>query len=252
MEQYQENINMPWKIAGDSITQTINCIPLYFHCLYDEYTELRHSNKVLMPKSLLNELSVYDNLNYPLTLKIKNTIMGIYEICEDIDSIYIPDYICEKIGLIEPCMLDIEILNTEYPKATFLKLKPYSSNFYDIQDTKGFLENGLKKNYTHIEENTIIELIYDNKLLKFDIIETQPKGLISLNETNVEVDFEEAHDYKPPPPPPVPVPVPSSETFTPGKFKFTRNTNEEPAQEGPCPETKEFIPFSGAGRKLGN
>jgi ubiquitin fusion degradation protein 1 len=203
-----------------------------------------------MPKSLLNELSVYDNLKYPLTLKIKNTIMGIYEICEDIDSIYIPDYICEKIDLIEPCMIDIEILNTEFPKATFLKLKPYSSNFYDIQDTKGFLENGLKKNYTHIEENTIIELIYDNKLLKFDIIETQPKGLISLNETNVEVDFEEAHDYKPPPPPPPPqvaTSEPTSGAFNPGKFKFTRNTNEVP-----CPETKEFIPFSGAGRKLGN
>lgn len=251
MEQYQENINMPWKIAGDSITQTINCIPLYFHCLYDEYTELRHSNKVLMPKSLLNELSVYDNLKYPLTLKIKNTIMGIYEICENIDGIYIPDYICEKIDLIEPCMIDIEILNTEFPKATFLKLKPYSSIFYDIQDTKGFLENGLKKNYTHIEENTIIELIYENKLLKFDIIETQPKGLISLNETNVEVDFEEAHDYKPPQVA-VPEPEPTPKAFNPGKFKFHRPNNNSQSNEEPVSEPKEFIPFSGAGRKLGN
>ena len=51
---------------------------------------------------------------------------------------------------------------------------------------------------------------------------------------------------------PVPVPEPASEAFQPGKFKFNRPSNDKPTLEESCPETKEFIPFSGAGRKLGN
>lgn len=233
MENFQDNVNMPWKLAGDAIKQTINCVPLCFHFLYDEYLDIKHSNKILMPKFLLNELSVYDNLKYPLTLKIKDTILGVHEISEDIDGIYIPNSICEKIQLHEPCMLEIEVLNTEFPKATFLKLKPYSSEFYNIKNTKEFLENGLKKNYTHIEENAIIELVYQNTVLKFDVIETQPKGLISLNETNVEVDFEKSHDYKEPEPEPKP-----KRQF---KFKLKEHTHKDQG----------FVSFSGKGNKLG-
>jgi hypothetical protein len=198
MDHLQENINNPWNMADNSIRRPFKCVPLHTHPLYEsEYMDCDNSNKVLMPESILTILSGYDNFEYPIIFKIKDAVMGVQELIHS-DSIYIPHYICEKIGLTDEKILFIEILNYKpYEKAEFLKLKPYQSDFYEVFDVKGFLEKGLKKYYTHIEKGEVIKLNYQNKLLKFDVIETKPDGIISLIETNVEVDFEQAHDYKP-------------------------------------------------------
>lgn len=200
MEFYQANINQPWQnVNGQSINLDVLCMPLYFHPLFEEVSDINLSNKVLLPKHILVDLSKYNDLMFPLTLKIQDIILGVQDILPDIDGIYIPNYICQQISLNEPENLKVEVLNTPFPKATFLKLKPYESSFYDIIDTRGFLENNLKKYYTHLKKGDIIEFKYKDTELHFDIVETQPEdSIVSLNETNVEVDFERAHDWKPP------------------------------------------------------
>ena len=242
MDNFQANVDDPWRIAGNEITETFKCCPLYFHPLYDELVnDIDNSNKVLMPSSILNRLSIYDNFEYPIIFKIKDEICGVSDLIES-DTMYLPHYICNKINLNEIETLSITIYNVKpFEKAEFIKLKPYNSSFYKVQDIKKFLEDGLKKNYTHIKEKDIIKLYYDGELMEFDIVETKPKGIVDLNETNVEVDFEKAHDYVEPDPEPEPEPAPGR----PLRFNFNRNHKEQE-------EKKEFVPFSGKGNVLGS
>tara|TARA_E500000178_G_scaffold296798_1_gene303185 strand:- start:3759 stop:4484 length:726 start_codon:yes stop_codon:yes gene_type:complete len=240
MDNFQTNIDEPWRIAGDEIIQSFKCCPLYFHPLYDELgNDVDNSNKVLMPSSILNRLSIYDNFEYPIIFKIKDEICGVSDLIES-DTMYLPNYICEKINLNEIETLDIKIYNVKpFEKAEFIKLKPYNSSFYKVQDIKKFLEDGLKKNYTHIKEKDIIKLYYNGEIMEFDIIETKPKGIVDLNETNVEVDFEKSHDYVEPEPEPEPEPdIGRSLRF---------NLNRKPKKE-----TEEFVAFSGKGNVLGS
>lgn len=228
MDMYQQNIDDKFEIADKEIIFSEYLAPLTFYHSHEKYDFLNNSNKILMPKILLNKLSVYDNLNFPLTIKIKDTIIGIHEIIEDIDTIYIPNYICRKLFIFEPKLIDIVFLNYELPKATFVKFKPHQSLFYNVPDTKSFLESNLKKLYTHLEQNQTINIPYLDNILYFDVIEIKPANLCSIIDTELEVDFEKAHDYVEPKP------------KTKKKFQFKK------------PEEKKtgFIPFSGKGRKL--
>ena len=96
--------------------------------------------------------------------------------------------------------MEIGIVNTEIAKAEFIKLKPHSSKFYEIADTKGFLESEIKRLYTHLEKGAADYAVSSGTPFLFDVIETLPESVVSLNETDVEVDFEKAHDYVEPPP----------------------------------------------------
>lgn len=236
MDNFQANVDDPWRIAGDEITESFKCCPLYFHPLYDELVnDIDNSNKVLMPSSILKRLCIYDNFEYPIIFKIRDEICGVNELIES-DTMYLPEYICNKINLNEIETIDITIYNVKpFEKAKFIKLKPYTSNFYKIQDIKKFLEDGLKKNYTHIKENDIIKLNYEGELMEFDIIETKPKGIVDLNETNVEVDFEKSHDYIEPKP----------KKSVESSLKFNLNSESKEEKKG-------FVAFSGKGNVLGS
>jgi len=236
--------------------------PLSFYHSYDETEFLDHSNRVLLPKIVLNQLSINDNLYFPLTIDINDTIVGVYEIYEDIDYIYIPDYICKKIGLVEPTQMDMKFLCYDLPKAEFIKLKPHQSTFYNIIDTKGFLENNLKKLYTHLEKGQTINIPHDGDVLYFDVVETKPDNILSINDTDVEVDFEEAHDYVAPPPPSEKKGIvykfkhgdAAAAAFVPFSGTGHRTTGEiarEIAGEIAEETATIFSTFSGTGHKLG-
>jgi hypothetical protein len=217
--------------TSNTIKLKFTIAPLSFYHSYDETEFLDHSNRVLLPKIVLNQLSINDNLHFPLTIDINDTIVGVYEIYEDIDYIYVPDYICKKIDLVEPKQMDMKFLCYDLPKAEFIKLKPHQSTFYSIIDTKGFLENNLKKLYTHLEKGQTINIPHDGNVLYFDVIETKPDNILSINDTDVEVDFEEAHDYVEPP---------EKKGIV---YKFKHGAAE-------AEETAAFVPFSGIGHRI--
>jgi hypothetical protein len=215
--------------------------PLSFYHSYDNLLSMDNGNRALLPKFMLNQLSNYDNLCFPLTIMINETIIGVHEIMEDIDCIYIPSYICNKLNIYEPTQMEIAFIdNSKLSKAEFIKLKPHQSKFYEIMDTKSFLENNIKTMYTHIEKNQTIMIPYDNTVLYFDVIETKPADLVSLNDTDVEVDFEQAHDYVEPKP----------VTKVVMSYKFKHGSAPAPTNDDSIEQT--FVPFSGHGRKLGD
>jgi hypothetical protein len=231
--------NTPIKIEG-TIT------PLSFYHSYDSLLFLDNSNKVLLPTIIFNQIVNYANISFPLTISINDTIMGIHEILEDIDQIYIPEYICKKINLCEPTQLELTFIdNSQFPKGEYIKLKPHQSIFYEIIDTRGFLENNLKKLYTHLEKNQVIHIPHNDTILYFDVVEIKPDTIVSLNDTDVEVDFEQAYDYVEPPV------IEKNDINAKLKFKFKHGpalpTDDTPVE----PDPSIFVPFSGTGRKLG-
>lgn len=238
MENYQENIDNPYLIANDAIKIEYTVAPITFYYNYESKKELNMGNKVLLPKIILNMISVYDNLNFPLTIKINDIILGINEILEDIDIIYIPVHFCNKLNITEPTTVNLEFLNHDIVKGTFLKLKPHNSKFYTIRNTKEYLEENIKKYYTHLENNTLIKFPYYDEILYFDVIETKPENIICVIDTELEVDFEKAYDYKEP-----------EKKISKAKFKFSSGVGS--TNENTLPKVQEeFKPFSGKGRKL--
>jgi hypothetical protein len=240
MAHLQENIDEPWRLAGDTVKLTVTVSPLYYHPLYDDMYQYSTSNKALVPEQILTQLSGYDNIKYPLTIRIGNSLLGVHEITPE-PMLYIPTKISQKNGIEEPQEIEIEIVNTEIAKAEFIKLKPHSSKFYEIADTKGFLESEIKRLYTHLEKEQQITLYRRGTPFLFDVIETLPESVVSLNETDVEVDFEKAHDYVEPP--------------KIEKYTFKRTMPAAPAAAAQEPEQTEktgFIPFSGKGHRLGS
>ena len=254
-------------MAQNTIKFNFTIAPLSFYHSYDMIRFLEHSNRVILPQIVLNKLSTDSNLHFPLTIDINDTIVGVYEIYEDIEYIYVPDYICKKIGLVEPKQTNLKFLCYDLPKAEFIKLKPHQSIFYSIMDTKGFLENNLKKLYTHLEKGQTINIPHDGGVLFFDVVDSIPDNIISINDTDVEVDFEESHDYVPPPEKKKGIVYKfnradmakakakaKAEAVEPVFTAFSgigRNTNGN-AASAPAPAPAEaFTPFYGAGRKLG-
>ena len=247
MEKYQLNINNPFQITDRDIQLTEQIAPLTFYYNYDEVKHLEYGNKVLLPKTILNKLSVYDNLLFPLTFKMNDIIFGIHEIIEDIDTIYIPTDIATKLNINEPIIQELFFLNIEIEKGTFIKLKPHQSKFYNVINTKEFLEHNLKKLFTHLKKNDTIKLPYHNDILYFDIIETKPSDIISIIDTDIEVDFDLAHDYVEPP----------KKTNVKFSFKMplnknTKNTKNTNNKDNKNQNDYNFKPFSGKGRKLNN
>lgn len=194
MTHLQDNVEMSWQYAPKTIKMSGEFIPYCFYHNYDATDDINSSNKVLFPESFLNKLSSYDNLTYPITIKLNDVVIGINKLISD-SYIYVPDYLCSQLDLLSCETLSFEILNYDIPKATKIKLKPYQSTFYDLLDHKSFLEMKLKKHFTHLKQGSKIAFSNGSNIIEFDILETYPEELVSLIDTDVIVDFDKAHDY---------------------------------------------------------
>ena len=90
-----------YETKPDSIVFTAGCAPLCHYYNYEKITRLECGNKIIMPQRMLDRLSKYENLTYPLTFEIisdKNKyICGVYEFVFGIDHIYVPHFIYDKI-----------------------------------------------------------------------------------------------------------------------------------------------------------
>ena len=235
--KFQDNINSPWVNAPESIKKNICCLPLIFSHDYDKYKHLEHSNKLLAPQSLLYGLSHYNNLIYPINLRLNNSIyiFTISEFIEDIDHLYIPNSIYTELNLKDTEVeleLELEILNTNFEKGTKSILKPHESKFLKLTNPKVYLETHIKRQYTILHKNQTLSFPFYNDLLSFDIIECEPCDTISTIDTDLEVDFEKPYDYIEP------------------KYIKKEDSDQEPPPESES--KKEFISFSGKGNKLGN
>ena len=149
--EYQENIDEYTINNLEDINLACKTLPLSFYHNYERKMLYDNSKKVLVPKYILNKISRYKNIAFPIILYIinesKKEYFGVIEFLEDIDHIYIPNNIFYNLNLVENEIYEYFILKENFVKGNYIKLQPFNEQFYEIQNVRLFLETYLKKLY---------------------------------------------------------------------------------------------------------
>ena len=159
-ENIQQNLNTLLINNTKDIEFKSKVLPFVFY--NDGTTKIKYNNngnKVICPKHILYELSKFENVCYPITIKINDNYFGVLEFKEYIDEMYIPDTLFYNLGLNENENVSFTVLMKELPKASYIKIKPLDEEFYKIENKKVYLESHLKNLFNVITENTSIHLI---------------------------------------------------------------------------------------------
>jgi hypothetical protein len=237
LSRYQDNINSFSMEAPETIDFNFKCFPLIY--CENENQDLECSNKIILPSSILREISKYNEIEYPLHFKINNSeiLFTPSEFKEFNEGIFIPQHFIENLGIEIGSMINLTLLNFKVNKGKSIKIKPHTSNFLEIMDPKHFLENHLTKRYTTLSKGQTI------------IIPNTETNTISIIDTDLEVDFEAPWDYVEPENMPKNEETETFESckraFKLGKFDF--GINKPKIKEKEIVEDK---PIS-EGRKLG-
>ncbi len=158
-------------------------------------------DKILLPISVLEAISSMDIEN-PYIFEISKVGMeGIRTYCGVQEFVYtggehmfIPPNIMEKLYLEEGENVDIKSIKMK--KIEFLKLKPMSMDFLEIEEPKVILEEAFK-NYTCITEGDMINFEYGGIPMQVEVTEVRPDGrAMVLLDTECEVDFEPPVGYE--------------------------------------------------------
>jgi hypothetical protein len=240
---FQENLFEPYLNFNNDLEIELFVNPLIFYHNYDNYSYYDMGKKVLAPKFLLHRLSQYNNIEYPIHIKINNTIFTVYDFIEDIDCVYIPTPIFYNIYLTENTVHPVTIMKNIPPKATYLKMKPMSEELYSIKDVKKYFEIHLTKLYASLHKFEIIKVPYMRSFIEFKVTDCKPENIVSINEIEeLQIEFEPLVEKQ------------MEFTFDSESdenidLKEDKNIIEETTTET---DPQVFIPFSGKGNKLGS
>lgn len=95
----------------------------------------------------------------------------------------------------------LQIMSTDLPSGSFIKLQAQSTNFLDISDPKAVLENAFR-NFSCLTRGDIFTFAYNDQIFEMAVLETKPgtakNGAISVLETDLEVDFAPPVGYEEP------------------------------------------------------
>ena len=242
---YQDNVNLPYKNFSEDLELFYKVNPLIFHYDFESYKYYNIGKKVLAPKSLLCDLSKYDNLEYPIHIKINNNIFTILDFIDNIDCIYVPTENFYSLGFEENMTQVVTIVKEIPPKASFLKIKPNSEKFYSVPDIKKYLEVHFNKLYLIVSKDEVLKVPYYEELLEITITDCKPENTVSLNEIEeLEIDFEPLVDVNK-------IDEESKKLDIKQSFNFNfKPKPKESKKEKSNSDSKEFVPFSGKGRRL--
>ena len=193
--RYQDNINNYSVEAPRVLDFRFKCYSFLY--LENDTQSLESSNKIILPNTILRDLSKYNDIEYPLHFKVNDSeiLFTPSEFKEYIDDIFIPQYFMENLGIEMGSQIKLTLLNYQIEKGSKVKIKPHTSNFLEIMDHKHFLERHLVKLYTTLTQGQTIKVPYQESDLFIDILECEPNETISIIDTDLEVDFEAPWDY---------------------------------------------------------
>ncbi|KAI9807617.1 MAG: hypothetical protein M1825_005557 [Sarcosagium campestre] len=162
-----------------------------------------HGGKVFMPPSALDKLTKL-HISYPMLFELANaetgrkSYAGVLEFIAEEGKIYLPFWLMQTL-LLEPGDL-IQIKSTDLPSGSFVRLQAQSTAFLDISDPKAVLEN-VMQNYSCLTKGDIFTFHYNDQVYEMAVLETKPlteKNAISVQETDLEVDFAAPVGYEEP------------------------------------------------------
>ncbi|KAL3497449.1 hypothetical protein ACH5RR_040181 [Cinchona calisaya] len=200
-----EFLTMPWECFGDQSSQFLQ----FYRChsfSSIQKPELENGNRVLLPVSALDRLSVL-RIDYPMMFSIQNiheiksgldgqtSHCGVLEFTAEEGFISMPQWMMNNLKLLEGDLVFLK--NASLPKGTYVKMQPHDSDFLNLSNPKDVLERTLQK-YSCLTSGETIIITHDEKNFLIDILETKPANAISVIETDCEVDFATPLDYKEP------------------------------------------------------
>ena len=193
--RYQDNINNYSVEAPRVLDFRFKCYSFLY--LENDIQSLESSNKIILPNTILRDLSKYNDIEYPLHFKINDSeiLFTPSEFKEYIDDIFIPQHFIDNLGIEIGSQVKLTLLNYQIEKGSKVKIKPHTSNFLEIIDHKHFLERHLVKLYSTLTQGQTIKIPYEDSDLLIDILECEPRDTISIVDTDLEVDFEAPYDY---------------------------------------------------------
>lgn len=198
---YQPNINERWRLLNENENISFDFVvkPLIYYHFYDEIKFLEFGNKILVPKSVLYKLSQYDNVKYPLNIKIDdiNYVLGVQEFREDIDFIYIPNrlYLEFNFDIENEVVSKITILNENIPNGTSITIKPLKNTITSVPDIEKYLTHNLKTFYSCLHVGDTIKFPYKDDM-RFEIVECVPENIISIIDVDLDVVIETSYEYE--------------------------------------------------------
>eukprot|EP00331_Platyophrya_macrostoma_P008367 CAMPEP_0176425566 /NCGR_PEP_ID=MMETSP0127-20121128/11459_1 /TAXON_ID=938130 /ORGANISM="Platyophrya macrostoma, Strain WH" /LENGTH=468 /DNA_ID=CAMNT_0017806739 /DNA_START=155 /DNA_END=1561 /DNA_ORIENTATION=- len=168
--------------------------------------EIETGNKVLLPSSVLHQLSQY-RLPNPLLFTLQNTIfgnstnVGVLEFTAEEGNCYVPTWMFDVLNLDFGMEVNL-MLVTSVPRGKFIKVQPHQTAFIDLPDPRAVLEKNLAR-YTCLTKGETICIKVADRAFMLDILEIKPDNpvnCICVIEADVEVDFAPPLDYKEPEP----------------------------------------------------
>jgi len=232
-----------------SFKTNLSCFSFTCSTQPEELTKrLRSSNKILLPPSVLYELNKQDMSDNIMFFKVSNKEMqfgivcGVHEFSAPPGICHVPFHIMNNIGIREGNQVEIEKICPV--QGTYMKLRPHKTEFINLSNPKAVLERIMSRDYPVVSQGQTIELNYEdlNCRYRIDIVETNPAEIISIVNTDINIDFDPPLDYVEPKPLSPIAEIPQNKIIS-------RETQLKSMQS---PITKQFMPFSGRGNKLGS
>ncbi|KAL8656167.1 MAG: hypothetical protein Q9226_002766 [Calogaya cf. arnoldii] len=169
-----------------------------------ERENVNHGGKVILPPSALDKLTRL-HITYPMMFELINgaaekvTHAGVLEFIAEEGKIYLPYWMMQTLSL-DPGDL-VQILSTDLPSGSFIKLQAQSTDFLDISDPKAVLENAFR-NFSCLTKGDVFTFAYNDQTYEMAVLETKPgtakNGAVSVLETDLEVDFAPPVGYEEP------------------------------------------------------
>lgn len=215
----------------------------------DTQEQLKYSNKILLPASMLHKMNERDDVEYPLFFKVINPICefgrvcAVHEFTATEGLVNVPYYILEDLGLQEGSPVNIEYVNP--PEGSYIKLKPHKTEFIELSDPKAILEHIMSKDYPVVTKGQTIVINYKdmNKTYRIDVVDTKPAEIIKIIDTDLDLDFDKPFDYVEPKP-----------AEKPQVNNYVKEAKQPPqnVKIDDFKQTGKFVPFSGKGNVLGS
>lgn len=162
-----------------------------------------HGGKMFLPASALDKLTQL-HITYPMLFELVNgskgtsTHAGVLEFTAEEGRCYLPYWLMQTLRL-EPGDL-LQTKSTDLPPGQFIKLQPQNVDFLDISDPRAVLETAFR-NFSCLTLGDVFTFSYNDNVYEIAVLEVKPAGeknAISVQETDLEVDFAAPVGYQEP------------------------------------------------------
>ena len=174
--------------------QELICFSFTCSAQSEEITKkLKHSNKILLPPSVLYNLNQNEQLedNEIMFFKVTNKelnfgqVCGVHEFSAPPAICHVPYHIMDNLAIREGST--IEIKKVCPVKGTYIKLRPHKTAFINLSNPKAIIEKIMSKDYPVVTEGQTIEIFYEelNEIFQIDIVKAEPAEIISIVNTDI-------------------------------------------------------------------